>query len=66
MQNIDILEAFEYKPNEFWVIKTRDLATPGKYEISMDFSGSLTWGIVGFYYSQYINEAGETRYLILL
>ncbi len=31
--DIDLMEAFEYKPNEFYVLRTTEVARPGKYII---------------------------------
>ncbi|XP_063595793.1 glutamyl aminopeptidase-like [Penaeus indicus] len=59
-EDVNIIEAFEYEPNEFWVIRT-SVVEAGSYQISMSFSGSLKTGLVGFYYSDYTDEEGVQR-----
>lgn len=59
-EDVNIIDAFEYEPNEFWVIRT-SVVEAGSYQISMSFSGSLKTGIVGFYYSDYTDEEGVQR-----
>lgn len=59
-QDVPVTEAFEYEPNEFWVIRTTPVE-PGSFQIMMEFSGSLQKGILGFYYSEYRDEAGNPR-----
>ena len=59
-QEVNILEEFEYAPNEFWVMKTPSVE-PGTFQISMKFSGSLTKAILGFYYSEYKDAGGIKR-----
>lgn len=61
-QDVNIIDAFEYEPNEFWVIRT-SVVEAGSYQISMSFSGSLKTGIVGFYYSDYTDEEGVQRWV---
>ena len=53
-----INEAFEYKPNEYFVIKMANSVSAGKYVIDLEFKGNLTRGIVGFYKSEYTNKGG--------
>ncbi|KAK7083572.1 hypothetical protein SK128_015242 [Halocaridina rubra] len=60
IQEVEIVDLFEFEPNEFWVIRTNS-TEPGTYKIWMDFSGSLTTGIVGFYYSEYADSSGNSR-----
>ena len=35
------MEAFEYSPNEFWVVRLKDKVEPGNYTLNLDFKGSL-------------------------
>lgn len=63
-EQISLGETFEYVPNEFWVVKLRSAMQPGLYTINMDFTGSLTKDIVGFYKSNYYNsDTNQTRYI---
>ncbi|XP_068236621.1 glutamyl aminopeptidase-like [Palaemon carinicauda] len=59
-QEIDVIEEFEYEPNEFWVMKVPPQEA-GTFLISMEFSGSLTKAILGFYYSEYTDVSGVKR-----
>ena len=62
-EEIGIGEAFEYAPNEFWVVKLNTEIAAGLYMLSMTFDGSLTKDIVGFYKSNYYNsDTNTTRY----
>ncbi|KAG7172427.1 Glutamyl aminopeptidase-like 3 [Homarus americanus] len=60
-QDVPLTEAFEYEPNEFWVIRTASLVESGTFRVTMNFSGSLQKGIVGFYYSEYTDQSGNRR-----
>ncbi|XP_057378962.1 glutamyl aminopeptidase-like [Daphnia carinata] len=61
-EQISLGETFEYAPNEFWVVKLRSQMQPGLYTVNMDFTGSLTKDIVGFYKSNYYNsDTNQTR-----
>jgi len=53
---VKLLESFEYLPNEFWVVPLAKKVDPGNYTLSLDFKGSLTKDIVGFYKSVYYNS----------
>lgn len=59
-QPVNVIDAFEYEEHEFWVITT-PLVETGVYRITLEFSGSLLKGILGFYYSEYTNENGQER-----
>ena len=64
---VDIGEVFEYKPNEFWVVRTahgQDLE-PGIYTLAMKFNGSLSGKIVGFYRSVYMDMQTKQQRLVL-
>ena len=61
---INISEAFEYKPNEFWVVRTKANLTPQcTYTLFLEFNGKLVGnGILGFYKSVYVDPAtGQKR-----
>jgi len=59
---IAIKEAFEFEPNQFWVVKPASSPlAPGTYTLTMEFNGRLDNGILGFYKSVYRNEMGEER-----
>lgn len=60
-----IKHAFDYPKNEFWIVQLKTKINPGIYRLILDFSGSLTNDIVGFYRSSYKNENGETRFVSL-
>lgn len=57
------LQAPEEVPkNEWWVIQPSSGSIPrGSYTFTVEFSGSLTRGIVGFYRSTHKNAEGQTR-----
>lgn len=57
--NIDLIEAMEYEPHEFYVMRTRDIVPAGKYVMHFEFRGNLTRSIVGFYKSDYTNSKGD-------
>ncbi|KAK4308314.1 hypothetical protein Pmani_019995 [Petrolisthes manimaculis] len=59
-QPVNVMDAFEYEPNQFWVIST-PLVEAGVYRITLEFSGSLVKGILGYYYSDYTDENGQER-----
>jgi len=56
---VDLMEAFEYPPNEYYVLRSKNSFPKGKYTIDMEFHGNLTGLIVGFYQAEYINSEGE-------
>lgn len=60
---LTITDAFEYKPNEYWVVKTVNPLQAGTdATLRLDFAGSLENGFAGFYKSTYVNDIiGETR-----
>lgn len=60
-EEIRLHKAFEYPPNEFYIIQLKDEASAGEYTISLEFDGSLTREIVGFYRSTYRNDKNELR-----
>ena len=53
---VKLLDAFEYAPNEFWVVPLVDGTPAGNYTLSLVFTGSLTRDIIGFYRSVYYNS----------
>jgi len=56
---IDLMEVIEHKPNEFLVFRTKDQVPAGNYTLHIEFGGSLTRSITGFYKSVYTNGKGE-------
>ena len=58
---ISLNNTFEYKPNEFWVIELDKDLEKGRYKIFLEFNGSLTNKIVGFYRSVYKDIDGEEK-----
>ena len=63
---IEISRTFEYKPNQFLVIETKEMLQQGqRVKLRISFDGSLTRSIVGLYKSVYTNSlTGEKRYSI--
>ena len=51
--------AFEYQENEFWVVIPSSPAQAGNYSLYLEFDGSLSIGITGFYKSVYKNSNGD-------
>jgi len=62
-REIKIEDAFEYKPNEFWVIvvKNNTELQPGIYNLHLQFRGSLSGKIVGFYSSTYTDSKTQEK-----
>jgi glutamyl aminopeptidase len=63
-EEVDLAESFEYKPNEFWVVRTKQNIPSGLiYTLFLEFNGKLVGnGILGFYKSVYVDpKTGETR-----
>ena len=52
--NHQVADTFPYEPNQFWVVKTKAEVPAGTVDLTLDFEGSLTNGIVGFYKSTYL------------
>jgi uncharacterized membrane protein len=65
-QEIEIENAFEYKPNEFWVVVMKSNAElqPGIYNLHLQFRGSLSGKIVGFYSSTYTDPKTQQKRLV--
>lgn len=65
-REIKIEDAFEYKPNEFWVIVVENNTElqPGIYNLHLQFRGSLSGKIIGFYSSTYTDsKTQEIRFV---
>lgn len=62
-EEIEISRTFEYTPNQFWVVETKDpMVTGSTVLLSLQFTGNLTKSIVGFYKSTYTNSnTGKKR-----
>lgn len=58
---IALQNSFEFPSNEFWVIVPKNDLQKGQYKLFLEFGGSLTNKIVGFYQSVYKNINGEER-----
>lgn len=57
-----VKEAFDYKKNEFWIVRLSQTINSGIYSLKLNFTGSLTTDIVGFYRSVYKDVlSGEER-----
>ena len=54
---LQIVETFAYDPHEYWVTSLQDEVQAGTVIIlTLEFRGSLTNGIVGYYKSTYVNQ----------
>ncbi|CAL4084418.1 unnamed protein product [Meganyctiphanes norvegica] len=60
-KSVELMDSFEYKPNQFWVLRPKTILQPGNYTINLSFKGPLDGHIVGFYRSVYTTKAGEKR-----
>ena len=58
-QEIGTLAIIEHRNNEFLVIRPEQEVPVGNYTIRIEYGGSLTNGIVGFYKSIYTNSKGK-------
>lgn len=58
-----VKDSFDYPKNEFWVVRLNESLRPGLYSLKLDFGGSLTDDIVGFYRSSYRDDSGENRFV---
>jgi hypothetical protein len=65
-QSQDIVKAFHYSPNEYWVVENSVPIEAGSIvDLGMSFHGSLLNGLVGLYRSTYLNsETGQRRCVI--
>lgn len=64
-EDIPIADTFWYEPNQFWVVLTVSPVEPSLVNLELQFDGSLTRAIVGFYKSTYTNSiTGEVRYTV--
>ena len=60
--NIELSRTFWYEENQFWVVETVEPVRVGTVYLDLEFDGSLTRAIVGFYKSSYVNsDTGMTR-----
>ena len=57
---VKVVESFEYEPNEYWVIRT-EAVEAGHFRLKLEFTGSLTKGILGYYYSDYTDDNGKKK-----
>ena len=55
-KDITISKAFWYEENQFWVIETEYEIWPSILFLDLEFDGSLTRAILGFYKSSYVNS----------
>lgn len=56
-------DTFAYEPNQYWVVQTLNPLPEGStVTLELEFTGSLTNGIVGYYKSTYVHDVtGVTR-----
>ena len=54
-------DAFEYAPNQFWVVQPETTLNQGIYQLYLEFNGRLDTGILGFYKSVYADEQGQSH-----
>ena len=60
--NIPLSRTFWFEENQFWVVETTKPVRFGTVYLDLEFDGSLTRAIVGFYKSSYVNsDSGVTR-----
>lgn len=65
-RSLPIVQYFEYKPNEFYVIEVgEDLMAGSQYNVTYDFSGNFPSVLYGLYKSTYKTPQGVTRYEIV-
>lgn len=63
-QTIGITRTFWYEKNQFWVVEATEHVGVGKVYMHLQFDGSLTREIFGFYKSTYVNSiTHEERHL---
>lgn len=62
-EDLEVERSFEEAKNQFLVVEAKEeMATGSKVHLRLQFSGSLTESIVGFYKSSYVNsQTGEKR-----
>ena len=58
-ESVDLMEVIESEKNEFLVFRTPKEVPAGNYTLQIEFKGSLTRGLVGFYKSLYTNANGK-------
>lgn len=61
--SIPIKRTFNFSEHQFWVVETESAIPAGsKVDLELQFDGSLTNSIVGFYKSTYVNsQTNQTR-----
>lgn len=65
LEGIDIKNTFEYEKFEYFVVEPEAPLAAGNYTVDLDFNGTLSDKIVGFYSSTYLDKSkNKTRYLI--
>ncbi|KAK3612375.1 hypothetical protein CHS0354_031968 [Potamilus streckersoni] len=63
-ERIPVNRTFAYAANQFWIVEAMNIIQPGTVFLKLQFDGSLTRAIVGFYKSTYINsKTNEIRNL---
>ncbi|KAF8765157.1 Glutamyl aminopeptidase like protein [Argiope bruennichi] len=61
---VDLEDVFEYKENNFLVLKVKRKLPVGKYKLHFEFQGPFMLSLEGLYKSSYVNpNTGERRYL---
>jgi glutamyl aminopeptidase len=63
VEGSEVKDSFHYEDNQFWVIMLKEKVSKGQVAITLEFEGSLTHGIVGFYKSTYKGSSGKTHNL---
>lgn len=65
LEGIDIKSTFEYEKFEYFVVEPEAPLAAGNYTVDLDFNGTLSDKIVGFYSSTYLDKSkNKTRYFI--
>jgi glutamyl aminopeptidase len=61
LEGIDIKSTFEYEKFEYFVVEPEKPLAAGNYTVDLDFNGSLSDKIVGFYSSMYYDKSRDKK-----
>ncbi|XP_051785804.1 glutamyl aminopeptidase [Erpetoichthys calabaricus] len=56
LQLIGVLRCFEFKKHEYLVVEAERPLAPGDYQLKLNFQGSLSGSLVGFYKTTYVEN----------
>uniref|UniRef100_A0A8C4SES3 Aminopeptidase n=1 Tax=Erpetoichthys calabaricus TaxID=27687 RepID=A0A8C4SES3_ERPCA len=60
LQLIGVLRCFEFKKHEYLVVEAERPLAPGDYQLKLNFQGSLSGSLVGFYKTTYVENGITT------